>query len=160
MNLDRSADVAAVSNWQNLPWKRVDVLALPGFHTAAENTTGNNVRLGTGSELFMSSLMLMSQGTRTVLLSRWRPGGQSSAELIQNFLPEVSLVGASAAWQRSVQLVSELPLDSANEPRVRLPNNAPELTTSHPFFWAPFMLIDTGTPGVKLLPHQLSPTRW
>ncbi len=89
----------------------------------------------------------MATGARTVVLSRWRPGGATSYELARNFLQELPYAGAGAAWQRSVQLVSEGPLDLAHEPRIRAVANPPELKADHPFFWAAFMVIDSGVLG-------------
>lgn len=144
-NLDKSA-AGTLANWLQLPWKRTDVVVLPGFHSLAE-TTIRDARLGNGQELFLSSCALMATGARTVVLSRWRPGGASSYELARNFLQELPYAGAAAAWQRSVQLVSESPLDFAHEPRIRAAANPPELKADHPFFWAAFMVIDSGVLG-------------
>jgi len=110
-------------------------------------TTIRDARLGNGQELFLSSCALMATGARTVVLSRWRPGGATSYELARNFLQELPYAGAAAAWQRSVQLVSESPLDFAHEPRIRAAANPPELKADHPFFWAAFMVLDSGVLG-------------
>ncbi len=144
-NLDKSS-AGTLANWLQLPWKRTDVIVLPGFHSLAE-TTIRDARLGNGQELFLSSCALMATGARTVVLSRWRPGGATSYELARNFLQELPYAGAAAAWQRSVQLVSESPLDFAHEPRIRAAANPPELKADHPFFWAAFMVIDSGVLG-------------
>ena len=62
---------------------------------------------------------MMSTGARTVLISRWRPGGQSSYDLIREFVQELPEMTAADAWQRSIELVSRMPLDPTMEPRVK-----------------------------------------
>ncbi len=133
-----------------LPWKSPVQIILPGFHTPAE--TGLKAVLGnqaTGNEMFLSVCGLMSTGTRTVLLSRWRTGGESSYQLIRNFAQELPFASAADAWQRSVQLLCETPLDLTAEPRVKAAPGAAAMTGKHPFFWAGYMLCDTGWSPVK-----------
>ncbi len=51
---------------------------------------------------------------------------------------------ADEAWQRAVQLVSQSPLDSQHEPRVKRKPDAPSVNAENPFFWAGYLLVDTG----------------
>ena len=76
-----------LSTWMKLPWGGPEWIVLPGFHTAAEN----GVRKGTvdGNDLFLATCGLMSTGVRTILISRWRPGGQSSFDLVREFSQEL-----------------------------------------------------------------------
>jgi hypothetical protein len=143
--LDRQKAAGTLANWLALPWKSTDIVVLPGFHTPCENGLKDDAN---GQDLFMASCALMATGARTVVLSRWRTGGQSSRELVRQFVQELPFSSASQAWQRAVQLVKESPLDIANEPRVRTVPNAPALNGSHPFFWAGYMVLDRG-----VLPH-------
>ncbi len=95
----------------------------------------------------------MSTGTRTVLLSRWRSGGQSSLDLVREFTQELPHTTPADAWQRAVQVVSNSPLAVESEPRVKKLTDAsadgPALRASHPFFWAGYMLVDGGSPAAK-----------
>ncbi len=117
---------------------------LPGFHTSAE-TALRGVPSGTvGNEMFLSVCGLMSTGTRTLLISRWRTGGQSSYELIRQFIQELPYAGAADAWQRSVQVTMETPLDFNREPRIKKSTSGEGMTAGHPFFWSGYMLVDTG----------------
>ena len=50
---------------------------------------------------------------------------------------------ATEAWQRSVDLLSNADLAVDREPRLRSPNGS-SLKAQHPFFWAGYMLVDTG----------------
>ena len=52
----------------------------------------------------------MSTGVRTILISRWRPGGQSSFDLVREFAQELPHESPAAAWQRAVQLLTRQPL--------------------------------------------------
>ena len=49
----------------------------------------------------------MSTGVRTILISRWRPAGQSSFDLVREFAQEVPHTSAAEAWQRAVQIMCE-----------------------------------------------------
>jgi hypothetical protein len=86
------------------------------------------------------------------MLSRWRTGGQSSRELVRQFVQELPFSTAAEAWQRAVQLVKESPLDVAYEPRVRSAAGAPPINGEHPFFWAGYMVFDSG-----VVPHSQEP---
>ena len=97
-----------------------------------------------GNEMFLSVCGLMSTGTRTLLISRWRTGGQSSYELIRQFIQELPYASAADAWQRSVQVTMETPLDFNREPRIKKSTSGEGMTAGHPFFWSGYMLVDTG----------------
>ena len=116
--LDKPRTAGAMNVWMALPWKSVDQFILPGFHTAAENSLkspGSNP----GNEMFLSTMALMSTGARTVLVSRWRTGGESAIDLIREFVQELPFETAAAAWQRAVQVTSQTPIDMGREPRSR-----------------------------------------
>ena len=69
-----------------MPWGGPERVILPGYHTAAENAFKK--KNATGNELFLAVCGLMSTGTRTILISRWRAGGQTSFNLVREFAPE------------------------------------------------------------------------
>ena len=75
--------------------------------------------LGPGNEIFLSLCGMMSTGTRTILLSRWRSGGQTSLDLVREFTQELPHTTPADAWQRAVQVVSNSPLNIEAEPRVK-----------------------------------------
>ena len=111
----------------------------------------------------------MSTGARTVLISRWRTGGQTSYELMRQFVQELPYATADDAWQRSVQTQIDTPLDLNREPRVKRANTADQPTAKFPFFWSGYMLVDTGwspagpdtgpaaPPVIKLKPGAAGP---
>jgi hypothetical protein len=139
--LDAGRLGGTLADWTQLPLAGVDQVILPGFHTPAEYALK---RGGTGEEVFLSVCGLMSTGCRTVLLSRWRVGGQSTADLIREFVQELPHASAADAWRRSVQLASDRLLDPALEGRIRSSNAAEGLKADHPFFWSGYLLVDTG----------------
>ena len=77
--LDAGKPGSTLSDWGLLPWAGVEQVVLPGFHTPAEYGLKKG---GTGDEIFLTLCGLMSSGSRTVLLSRWRVGGESTSPLL------------------------------------------------------------------------------
>jgi hypothetical protein len=103
----------------------------------------------------MSITGLMATGARTVLISRWRPGGQSSIDLVREFAQELPHTTAADAWQRSVFLEWERELNPALEPRLVPTGIQVPPRGTHPFFWSAFLLADTGAPPK---PDESEPT--
>ena len=144
VSLDRGKAGSTVASWIALPWGAPQQLILPGFHTAAENGLKKG---GNGNEVFLTLCGLMSAGSQTILISRWRTGGQTAYDLTREFTQELPHRSASAAWQRSVQLMMRSPLDPEQEPRVEEGDEELSSTADHPFFWAGYLLVDTGDVG-------------
>lgn len=144
LQLDRGTPGSVLGSWMSLPWGGPDTVILPAFHTPAERALKGLSPEIAGEDLFLSSCGLMASGTRTALISRWRTGGQSSLDLVREFAQELPHTTASDAWQRSVQLVSSRQIDAENEPRVRLTVQEEPPKADNPFFWAGYLLIDTG----------------
>lgn len=130
-----------LGSWLPLPWGGPDQVILPGFRTTAENSLKQNVA---GVDLFLSTCGLMASGARTILISRWRPGGQTSYDLAREFAQELPYTTAADAWQRSVQLVSTTTLNPTLEPRVNATGVDTPPKADNPFFWAGLLLVDTG----------------
>ena len=146
MGLDRGKPGSTLADWMRLPWGGPEVIALPGYHTLAENPRRGTGPLG--AEVFLSICGLLSTGTRTVLVSRWRTGGQSSFDLVREFVQELPRTSAADAWQRAVLLVQESRLNREAEPRVKF-SAGEELKGAPPFFWAGYLLVDCGEPVEK-----------
>ena len=145
VQLDRGKPGSKLADWFSLPWGGPDQVLLPGFHTAAEDSLKQST--ATGGEVFLAVCGLMSTGTRTILLSRWRCGGQTSYDLVREFAQELPHTDPASAWQRSVQLTMQSELDPTREPRVRVSRTEIPLRAEAPFFWAGYMLVDTGAMG-------------
>ncbi len=141
MQVDRGKPGSELASWLALPWPGPEQIILPGFHTAASDGLRHG---GTGDEVFLTVCGLMASGSRTVLLSRWRTGGQTSVDLTREFARGLSNRSASRAWQRSVQLALVTEIDPEREPRIKPAGLKPGLTAEHPFFWSGYLLVDSG----------------
>jgi len=139
--VDAGKGLSTLSDWTLLPLAGAEQVVFPGFHTPAETSLK---RGGTGEEVFLSVCGLMASGSRTILVSRWRVGGQSTVDLMREFIQELPHSAAAVAWRRSVQLAAGRVLDPAAEPRLRAGRSADGLKADHPFFWSGYLLVDTG----------------
>jgi tetratricopeptide (TPR) repeat protein len=163
--IERSKAGSSLTDWLSLPWGGPDVIVLPGFHTAAEDALKHLRKGPPGNEMFLSLCGLMANGARTVLVSRWRTGGQSSFDLVREFVQELPRTSAADAWQRAILVTAGGRLNLEGEPRIkRTPADDPP-KANHPFFWAGYLLVDCGTrvepkpgePAVKAKSPQAAP---
>lgn len=143
--LDQDRPGGALANWFSMPWGGPEVVVLPGYRTSAERAAKGLSPDRAANELFLSICGLMSTGARTVLISRWRTGGQTSYDLAREFVQELPHTSAADAWQRSVELVSRRQLDPGLEPRFRADGKHDSPSAENPFFWAGYLLVDTGS---------------
>ena len=151
ISVGRKSKKSSLSHWLTLPQFGPQRIVMPAAHTLAERGGKVSKRKASGAaagtELFLASCGLMSTGAQTILLSTWRVGGDATLELTREFLQELPFTTAASAWQRSVQLAMELPLIPEQQPRVKVKKkDDTELTAAHPFFWAGYVLIDSGAP--------------
>jgi len=146
----RSAKQNTLSDWLTLPQFGPQRVLLPGVHTIDEQGGRTSKRHPSnavaGHELFLASCAMMSTGTQTILLSRWNVGGQSTLDIVREFVQELPHTTAADAWQRSVQVAMEMLIYPDAEPRVKARVDDPPLTAAHPFFWSSYLLIDAGEP--------------
>ena len=147
--IDKGKLGSSLGAWFPLPFGGPEQVVLPGFHSPAESAIKKNA---SGDEIFLALCGLMSTGTRTVLLSRWRVAGQSTYDLMREFVQELPHSTAAAAWQRSVRLRMQADIDPNREPRVRVPAGEEPLKASHPFFWSGYLLADSGASPVNAAP--------
>jgi CHAT domain-containing protein len=141
---ERSKPGNSLSDWLALPWGAPDVVILPGFHTAAESSLKRVSPAAPGAEVFLAMCGLLSSGSRTLLVSRWRTGGRSSFDLVREFAQELPHTSPADAWQRAVLVTADTRLDLDAEPRIKRAVVTDPPKASHPFFWAGYMLIDSG----------------
>jgi CHAT domain-containing protein len=92
----------------------------------------------------LSVLGLMSNGAKTILLSRWRTGGQSSYDIVREFAQELPHATPADAWQRAVLVTADSRLNLEAEPRIKKATVDDPPRGNHPFFWAGYMLVDRG----------------
>ena len=87
----------------------------------------------------------MAGGARSILMTRWRTSGRTNFDLVREFAKELPNALAADAWPRACLLAREAPLDAVREPRLKRSDETGDLPTAdHPFFWAGYMLVDTG----------------
>ncbi|MBX7168922.1 MAG: CHAT domain-containing protein [Pirellulales bacterium] len=149
VQFDKQPQSGSLSSWIALPGGAPDEVLLPGFHSAAESGVKKGSTDVPGRELFLATCGLLASGTRTVLISRWRVGGQTSFDLMREFLRELPAGDAAKAWQRSVLLAMSTKIDPPSEPRVNAAGMKDPPTAEHPFFWAGYLLIDPGSGGAS-----------
>lgn len=151
----RGTSKDTLNAWITLPFGGPEQIVLTGVATEAEQglkapkrTTSRSSTArqgGAGSEVFQSLCNLMSGGARTILMTRWRTSGRTNFDLVREFAKELPNAPAADAWQRACLLAREAPLDPAREPRLKRSDATGDMPTAdHPFFWAGYLLVDTG----------------
>lgn len=133
-----------LADWLNLPWGGPDVVVLPGFHTPMESGLRQERTAPVGYDLFLTTCALMANGSRTVLISRWRNAGEICAQLVREFLQELPYEPASESWRRAATLARQWTVNPELEPRIARASGSSGLVAEHPFFWAAYMLVDAG----------------
>ena len=64
---------------------------------------------------------------------------------MREFAQELPHTAPAEAWQRSVQVAADTPIEPEHEPRVKKNGAGGEAPKAgHPFFWAGYMLVDSG----------------
>ncbi len=140
---------SSLKQWMRIPWSGCDVVCLPGFRTGAEAGLKQH---GGGNEIFLAAVGMLASGSRTVALSRWRVGGESTYKLMGDFLEKSRDVQADQAWQIAINTLRSGKSDPEKEPRAR-DFNAP-IDTSHPFFWSGYLLIDISSAANEAVPIE------
>lgn len=142
--LDKGKPLGSMGRWLQVPWGSPAEILLPGFRSAVDGSFRGSAD---GSEISQAILGLMAAGSQTVLVSRWRTGGQSCCDLMREYLQESGQAEPSAAWFRSQEIIRAGEVDPEWEPRVKSGSSAESIPTSHPFFWSGFILADQGVRG-------------
>jgi len=157
VQIERGKPGNSLDDWLTLPWGGPETVVLPGYHTAAESSLKRVNPAAAGAEMFLSVCALMSSGVKTVLLSRWRTGGRASFDLVREFAQELPHTEPSDALERAILVTTDSRLDLEAEPRVKRTAGIDPPKATHPFFWAGYMLVDSGTPASKPDPEPDKP---
>jgi tetratricopeptide (TPR) repeat protein len=131
----------SIGDWLAYPTGGPTQVVLTGVQTPAATAIKST---HTGDEIFFSLTGMMGSGARTILLSRWRTGGETSIDLSREFLQELESSPANTAWRRSVEIVGQGAITPAREPRLDSSKITKSLSPTHPFWWAGYLLVDTG----------------
>jgi hypothetical protein len=155
----RGASKEKANAWVGLPYGGPERLVITGFKTEAqqglkaprrESSRASSARKPAamaGDEIFQSLCNLMSNGARSILLTRWRTSGRTNFDLVREFAKESAELPAAEAWQRARLLARESPIDFGQEPRLKKGDESADMPTAdHPFLWAGYLVVDTG-PG-------------
>lgn len=137
-------------DWLAPPSKRPRCILVPGFQSAM---AGGLAKLPPypGEELFLAVTDLVAAGGRTAVVSRWRMGGKTCVDIVEEFLRDRSIADADAAapsaaesWQRAIEMATAEQPDTGREPRLKQSPQAVLADARHPLLWAGYMLVDCG----------------
>lgn len=132
----------STSAWIECPWGAPRLIVIPALRTRAENALKNG---GTGDEIALAVLAMQTSGADTALLSRWRTGGRSAYDLSQNFVANYEKEPAADAWKDAVLALMKREVVVEEEPRLKKLGRSESVPLyTAPFWWAGYMLIDSG----------------
>lgn len=150
------------TEWVASPRKRPGLVTLTGFQSAMGQGLAKTPQRP-GEELFLAVTDLLAAGAKTALVSRWRMGGLTDAQLVEEFVRDVErsrgptgMTSAAASWHRAVEIVAAEEPDIAREPRLAQSADAAILDGRHPLFWSGYLLVDCG-PGDRPDPAPAPP---
>ena len=162
----------ALNGWITLPVGGPEAIVLTGVATEAEQGLKSSSRRSSGraaavrkkapgDEVFQALCNMMAGGARTILMTRWRTSGRTNFDLVKEFVQELPNGQATDAWQRAVLLARESQLDTGQEPRLKKSDDTSDMPKAeHPFFWAGYMLVDTGPrPEAKVTKEVEAPVK-
>ena len=138
--LDRGRNGSTLASWITAPWRGPRNIILPGFSSGA--AAGVKSR-SSGDEMFLTSCGFLAAGAKSILISRWRAGGQTSLDLSRDFLIRCQKQAPIDALYDSYAAIRDSELDFSKEVRVKQARKKIDsLKAEHPFFWAGNMLVD------------------
>ena len=113
--------------------------------TAAWFGTRSAVGSGSGEDLFQFLAAMRASGVRTTLMSRWAVGGESTLLAAGEYVQEVPVVGVQDAWDRSLAVLRQSPLDPGGEPLLsRMDAAREDIDGSLPLFWSGYLVAGAG----------------
>jgi hypothetical protein len=143
LGIDGSKVDGKLSDCLLLPYGAPQTILLPGFHTPEECSFKTSCRIP-GFDLFFTSCALMSEGSQTILLSRWRTGGYSAENLLKNYCKSIPKFDPASAWRVAVLKTAGSSAQLDKEPSVTGAPADNAFRMSHPYFWGGYMLFDSG----------------
>lgn len=140
---DQTNPFGTLAAWMRFPADVPRTVLLVGFRTPLD--TG---KIGNGDEIFTTLCALNAAGVRSILLSRWAVGGESSALALRELLQELPFTGINASWNRARMILRRSELDPAAEPLLTKAEYDREgVTGNEPLFWAGYMVSSPHLPG-------------
>ena len=140
---DQSSPYGTLAAWMRFPADVPRSVILFGYRTPVD--VG---QLGSGEELFNSVCALNAAGVRSILLSRWIVGGESSALALRELLQELPFEGMNASWSRARMILRRSELDPVTEPLLtQAEHDRDGLSGDQPLFWAGYMVSSPNPPS-------------
>ncbi len=139
---DQTTPFSTLAGWMRFPAEVPRSVILCGYRTPV-----GVGQMGTGDEIFTTLCALNSAGVRSILLSRWAVGGESSAILLRELLQELPFTGMNASWARAREVLRNSELDPAGEPLLMQAEHDREgLTGDQPLFWGGYLISSPHPP--------------
>lgn len=136
VRLDSEPVQSQISSWNQLPWGMPNEVWLPGVNAIPAETTG------TGNEWMRLSMSLIAQGNRSIVLSHWPVGGESTGSWVRSMLENRLDESVARSLQRATVALWEERIDGRTEPVLDKGAVAEELISGeHPIFWAGYFTI-------------------
>ena len=140
---DQSSAYGTLAAWMRFPVQCPRTVVLFGMRTPVD--VG---QMGTGDEIFTTLCALHSAGVRSVLVSRWAVGGESSAIALREFVQELPFTGMNASWHRARSVLRHSELNPAGEPLlIQAEHNLEGLTGDQPLFWSGYLVSSPNHPS-------------
>lgn len=139
---DQGNPYGTLAAWMRFPAEVPRSAMLVGFRTPLD--VG---QMGTGDEVFTTLCALNVAGVRSVMLSRWAVGGESSAVMLRELLQELPFTGLNASWDRARMMMRRTELDPAGEPLLTKADHERQgLTGDEPLFWSGYLISSPSQP--------------
>jgi hypothetical protein len=145
---DRDSPYGTLAAWMRFPLQVPRSVVLFGMRTPVDQG-----QMGSGEEIFMTLCALHVSGVRSVLLSRWAVGGESSAIALRELVQELPFAGLNSSWARARSVLRQSELNPESEPLLIKSEHARQgLTGDQPLFWAGYLLSSPPQPQAEIAP--------
>ncbi|MCH2179692.1 MAG: hypothetical protein MK106_12900 [Mariniblastus sp.] len=152
VQIDQGKEGSTLAGWMSLPLEGPEHIIMPGFTSGG--AAGNRSK-GNGQDMFQLVCGLLASGARTVLVSRWRVGGENSLLQTGEYAYRLRRQRPIDAWTDSVTESRKRELDLLKEPRIKPEKLVQPVTADHPFFWSGMMLIEVPNDKTAVDPADL-----
>ena len=133
---DQESPYGTLAAWMRFPAPSPSTVVAMGLRTPVDLG-----QMGDGSEVFTILCALQVSGVRSVLLSRWAVGGESTAMLLRELVQELPFSGLSGSFSRAKTILKNAALDPSAEPLLsRAESDLETLQGSQPLFWAGYLV--------------------
>lgn len=140
---DVPSPFGTLAGWIRFPVQGPRSVVLMGMRTPVDLG-----QMGSGDELFTTLCALHCSGVRSVLVSRWAVGGESSAIALRELVQELPFTGINAAWHRAREVLRRSELNPAGEPLLmKAEHDIQGLSGDQPLFWSGYLVSSPNLPS-------------